>query len=224
MPKLSLIERLAVGLGLLKDVPPQWQGVGSAELKPSPPPDRWDDWVEIEPRGWPARKIERNYRLVPTTCFNCESACGLLAFVDKKTSTIRKFEGNPLHPASRGRLCAKGPATINQINDPDRILHPLKRSGQRGEGKWEKITWQEAVEPSRRACGALWKRIGATRSCITWGGPAVKGTLSGFFRLGAWTAITATPTSVRLGPASDTPSGTHTIGPAPTTRTLISSS
>jgi anaerobic selenocysteine-containing dehydrogenase len=43
-------------------------------------------------------------------------------------------------------LCAKGPATINQINDPDRILHPLRRVGARGEGKWEKIGWKEAVE------------------------------------------------------------------------------
>ena len=37
-----------------------------------------------------------------------------------------------MHPASRGRLCAKGPATINQIHDPDRILYPMKRSGPRG--------------------------------------------------------------------------------------------
>jgi anaerobic selenocysteine-containing dehydrogenase len=102
--------------------------------------------VEIEPRGWPGRKIEKHYRLVPTTCFNCESACGLLAYVDKETNAIRKFEGNPVHPASRGRLCAKGPATINQINDPDRILYPLRRIGRRGEGKWEKIGWQEALD------------------------------------------------------------------------------
>jgi anaerobic selenocysteine-containing dehydrogenase len=65
---------------------------------------------------------------VPTTCFNCESACGLLAYVDKANGQVRKFEGNPYHPASRGRNCAKGPATINQITDPDRILYPLKRT------------------------------------------------------------------------------------------------
>ncbi len=73
--------------------------------------------------------------LVPTTCFNCESACGLLAYVDKETGQVRKFEGNPEHPGSRGRNCAKGPATINQITDPDRILYPLRRSGARGEGE-----------------------------------------------------------------------------------------
>src|SRR5207302_7580487 len=110
-----------------------------------PPVEKWDDWVELDPEAWP-RRVEKHYQLVPTVCFNCESACGLLAYVDKETGQIAKFEGNPLHPASRGRLCAKGPATINQINDPDRILHPLKRVGRRGEGKWEKIGWQEAIQ------------------------------------------------------------------------------
>jgi anaerobic selenocysteine-containing dehydrogenase len=69
---------------------------------------------------------------VPTTCFNCESACGLLAYIDKETLEVRKFEGNPEHPGSRGRNCAKGPATLNQIHDVDRILYPLKRVGKRG--------------------------------------------------------------------------------------------
>ena len=86
-----------------------------------PPKERWDDWVELDSRSWPER-VERRSLLVPTTCFNCESACGLLAYVDQETLEVRKFEGNPEHPGSRGRNCAKGPATLNQITDPDRIL------------------------------------------------------------------------------------------------------
>jgi anaerobic selenocysteine-containing dehydrogenase len=146
--QVSWIERLAIRLGLVTETPPQQErdGALSLPLVAAPPPEKWDDWVEIEARGYPAHKEERHYRLVPTTCFNCESACGLLAYIDKENNTIRKFEGNPLHPASRGRLCAKGPATINQVNDPDRILHPLRRIGARGEGKWEPIGWKEAVE------------------------------------------------------------------------------
>jgi anaerobic selenocysteine-containing dehydrogenase len=143
--QVSWIERVAVRLGIIKDVPPHSADSASGLLTNAPPPDKWDDWTETEAQGWPGRKVERHYRLVPTTCFNCESACGLLAYVDKETHAIRKFEGNPVHPASRGRLCAKGPATINQINDPDRILYPVRRVGRRGEGKWEKIGWQEAV-------------------------------------------------------------------------------
>ncbi|MEW5989292.1 MAG: molybdopterin-dependent oxidoreductase, partial [Chloroflexota bacterium] len=110
-----------------------------------PPPKQWDDWVEWDAQRWP-RKEARHYMLVPTVCFNCESACGLLAWIDKETMRVRKFEGNPAHPGSRGRNCAKGPATINQINDPDRILYPLKRAGRRGEGKWVRVTWEEALK------------------------------------------------------------------------------
>ena len=84
--------------------------------------------------------------LVPTTCFNCESACGLLAYVDRDTGQVRKFEGNPEHPGSRGRNCAKGPATINQVTDPDRILYPMKRAGRAASGQWERISWDEVLD------------------------------------------------------------------------------
>src|SRR5215469_1334701 len=110
-----------------------------------PPPSRWDDWTEFDPAQWP-RRVTKNYSLIPTICFNCEAACGLLAYVDKDKMRIQKFEGNPAHPGSRGRNCAKGPATINQVNDPERILYPLRRTGKRGEGKWERVTWDEVLD------------------------------------------------------------------------------
>ncbi len=109
-----------------------------------PPPDRWNDWEELDPRAWPER-TPRRYRLIPTTCFNCEANCGLLAYVDQESGEIVKFEGNPEHPASRGRNCAKGPATKNQIDDPERVLHPMKRVGERGGGAWEQISWDQAL-------------------------------------------------------------------------------
>jgi anaerobic selenocysteine-containing dehydrogenase len=114
-------------------------------LSSFPPVERWDDWVEYDPAAWP-RKVEKHYTLVPTVCFNCEAGCGLLGYVDKRDFTIRKFEGNPAHPGSRGRNCAKGPATINQVTDPERILYPMRRAGRRGEGKWERVTWDEALD------------------------------------------------------------------------------
>src|SRR5574341_311238 len=113
-------------------------------LSQYPPPEKWNDWVEWDGRQWP-RRVARRYTLVPTVCFNCESACGLLAYVDKTSYEIKKFEGNPVHPGSRGRNGAKGPATHNQTYDPERILYPLKRVGARGEGKWKRITWDEAL-------------------------------------------------------------------------------
>ena len=114
------------------------------ELTNFPPPELWDDWEEYDAKAWPQHKKNR-FRLVPTTCFNCESGCGLLAYVDKDTGDVRRFEGNPAHPGSRGRNCAKGPATINQMYDPERILHPMRRKGARGSGEWERITWDEAL-------------------------------------------------------------------------------
>ncbi len=117
----------------------------SSRLASYPPYEKWDDWMEYDARSWP-KKVERRYSLVPTTCFNCEAACGLLAYVDKESGEIKKLEGNPLHPASRGRNCAKGPATINQIHDPERILYPLKRAGARGEGHWHRTTWDEVLD------------------------------------------------------------------------------
>ncbi len=113
-------------------------------LSSYPPVEDWEEWVEWDPKAWP-KKVARKYTLVPTICFNCESGCGLLAYVDKTTYEIKKFEGNPTHPGSRGRNCAKGPATHNQIYDPERILYPLKRVGKRGEGKWKRVTWEEVL-------------------------------------------------------------------------------
>ncbi len=120
------------------------EGITQVPLEKVPLPHLWDDWVEFDAKAWP-RKEEKHYAIVPTTCFNCESACGMLAFVDKGDWSVRRMEGNPYHPASRGRLCAKGPATINQIRDPERILYPLKRTGKRGEGKWERVSWPQVL-------------------------------------------------------------------------------
>ena len=142
--KRTIIEKTAESLGLIKklnrfkgkdlsaiqeEVSPMTE---PHELSYYPPPEKWDDWMEYDAKAWP-KKVEKHYSIIPTTCFNCEAACGLLAYVDKETDQIKKFEGNPYHPASRGRNCAKGPATINQIKDTDRILYPMKRIGKRGD-------------------------------------------------------------------------------------------
>ncbi|HWT44652.1 MAG TPA: molybdopterin-dependent oxidoreductase [Vicinamibacterales bacterium] len=114
-------------------------------FKSHPDPSEWDDYVDYESTSWP-RKDRRHYWIIPSICFNCESACGVLAYVDKETLKVRKVEGNPVHPGSRGRTCAKGVVTPNQLQDPDRILYPLKRTGERGAGEWQRVTWDEALD------------------------------------------------------------------------------
>ncbi len=149
-PKQSFVEKIAQKVGLIPDLNYENESgiprlTEPGDLTSFPPPEMWDHWEEYEAKGW-SRKEKKAYSIVPTTCFNCESACGLLAYVDKDSESIRKFEGNPYHPGSRGRNCAKGPATINQITDPDRILYPLKRKGKRGSGEWERVSWEEVLE------------------------------------------------------------------------------
>jgi thiosulfate reductase/polysulfide reductase chain A len=81
---------------------------------------------------------------IPTMCLNCSTVCGMIAKVED--GRVLKLEGNPLDPNSRGRLCAKGQAAINMVEDPDRILYPMKRVGPRGSGQWERMTWDQAIE------------------------------------------------------------------------------
>ena len=145
--KKSLIEKTCESLGILETIEPTRGdlSVSEGDFSKYPPPEEWHDWTEYDAGSWPRRE-KKNYSIVPTTCFNCESACGMLAYVDKESGNVRKFEGNPHHPASRGRTCAKGPATINQINDEERILYPLKRKGKRGAGQWEQVPWKVALD------------------------------------------------------------------------------
>jgi len=145
--KKSLIEKACESLGIIETIEPNLGDlhVSEGDFSKYPPPEQWHDWTEYDAGAWPRRE-KKNYSIVPTTCFNCESACGMLAYVDKESGNVRKFEGNPHHPASRGRTCAKGPATINQINDEERILYPLKRKGKRGAGQWEQVPWKVALD------------------------------------------------------------------------------
>ena len=146
--KVGLIERLATSLKIIPDLSASITNIeypDGVKLKRYPDPEHWDHWTEFDPAAWP-NPVQREYTIVPTTCFNCESACGLLGYIDKQTGKVQKFEGNPHHPGSRGRNCAKGPATINQINDTDRILYPLKRDGKRGDGNWKRVGWDQVLE------------------------------------------------------------------------------
>ncbi|MBI4912038.1 MAG: molybdopterin-dependent oxidoreductase [Acidobacteria bacterium] len=81
---------------------------------------------------------------VPSACWQCVTRCPILGTVEGER--LVKIDGNPASQATRGRICAKGQAGINQVEDPDRVLHPLLRTGARGEGRWKRITWDEALD------------------------------------------------------------------------------
>jgi len=78
-----------------------------------------------------------------STCGMCSAGCGII--VRTREHKANKIEGNPLHPVNRGALCARGQAGLEVLYNPDRIKAPMKRVGERGEGKWEEINWDEGL-------------------------------------------------------------------------------
>jgi len=82
-------------------------------------------------------------KAVPTVCYSCVTRDPKIAFVED--GRVVKIEGQPNSIRSLGKICAKGQAGINQVYFPDRILYPLRRVGQRGDGKYKRISWDEAL-------------------------------------------------------------------------------
>jgi len=81
---------------------------------------------------------------IKTACRrNCYSTCSMLAYVEN--GKLIKVTGNPENKATRGTLCLKGLSYVQRVYSPHRIVHPLRRKGPRGNGKWEKISWDEAL-------------------------------------------------------------------------------
>jgi anaerobic selenocysteine-containing dehydrogenase len=107
---------IALGAGLWK-----WSQFPTAEKLNAPGVERW----------------------VSTVCGQCMGGCGILVRVIDGWAT--NIIGNPLHPVNRGTLCPKGIAGLQGLYDPDRIQSPLKRAGKRGEGRWQPISWEEAI-------------------------------------------------------------------------------
>ena len=95
----TFIEDIAQKLRIIPNLDREYAGGNLQPLRKFPHPDEWHNHTELDANAWPVR-VEKNYSLVPTTCFNCESACGLLAYVDKDSGEVSKFEGNPHHPGS----------------------------------------------------------------------------------------------------------------------------
>src|SRR5467141_2246301 len=62
-----------------------------------------------------------------------------------KMGVAKKLEGLASDPISRGGLCARGQASIQITYHPDRLTHPMKRSGARGAGQFRDVTWDEAI-------------------------------------------------------------------------------
>lgn len=94
-------------------------------------------------RNWPPKNKYKDAKIIPGMCQLCSTICGIVGYV--KDDRVLKIEGNPNDPNSRGKLCARGHAALNHLYHPERLLYPIKRMGARGEGKWKRISWDEAL-------------------------------------------------------------------------------
>jgi len=81
---------------------------------------------------------------IPSACWSCVTRDSMIGYVEE--GRLVKLEGHPDSIRGMGKICAKGHAGVNQLYDPDRILYPMKRAGKRGEGKWKRISWDEALD------------------------------------------------------------------------------
>ncbi len=119
-------------------------GVG-AGLTLSPVPWKLMDDVAIWTQNWPWTPVPEDGRVsyVRSVCTLCPGGCGIR--VRKVNDRAIRIEGEKEHPINRGGLCPMGLSGLQFLYGPSRVKSPLKRLGKRGEGKWRKITWKEAV-------------------------------------------------------------------------------
>jgi anaerobic selenocysteine-containing dehydrogenase len=89
----------------------------------------------------------------------CHGGCGVKVFV--KDGKLIKVEGDEDHPYLQGRLCPRVLALTQYTYHPDRLRYPQKRVGERGEGKWQRISWDEAYDTCERRLREIREKYGA---------------------------------------------------------------
>lgn len=82
-------------------------------------------------------------RIIRSSCRMCHGVCQVL--VHMEGDRVVKVAGDPDSPTSRGYICPKGASSVDLLYHPDRLVYPMRRAGRRGENKWKRISWSEAV-------------------------------------------------------------------------------
>ena len=120
---------------------------------------------------------------------DCPDACSVLVTVEDGRAT--KLRGNPDHPVTRGFLCAKVARYLEREYSPDRLLYPMRRTGAKGEGRFARITWDEAIDEIADRLDAIAREHGP-ESVLPYSYAGTMGVLQGgsmdrrfFHRLGA---------------------------------------
>ncbi len=118
---------------------------GAAGSMLTPAPWKLMDDISIWTQNWPWTPVPQDGAITykHSVCTLCPGGCG----IDVRLAGGRpiKIEGDKDHPVNKGSLCPRGFSALQYLYGPARVTTPLKREGKRGEGKWQKITWDEAL-------------------------------------------------------------------------------
>jgi anaerobic selenocysteine-containing dehydrogenase len=106
-------------------------------------------------------------QVIKSNCRGCHGGCGVLVHVED--GRITKIEGNPDFPTNHGAMCSRGLAFPRLVYHPDRLLHPMRRAGQRGEGKWQQISWDEALDTIAAKYKKIKENYGAEAIALGYG-------------------------------------------------------
>lgn len=120
---------------------------------------------ERKPWNEQSAKITRKHRNpCPTTCSLCDNHCGMTTY--REGDRVVMLLGNKEHPVAGGKVCAKAYGQLDRLYDFDRILKPRKRVGERGEGKWLEISWDEAYKILQEKLTPVYENKGANLTFI----------------------------------------------------------
>ena len=150
--------------------------------------------------------------IVRTACpAHCPgNACGMLAHV--RDGRVVKLEPAPFPDNSYTRICQKGLSSLQVLYHPDRLQYPLRRVGERGEGKWERLSWDEALDYVAEKLKDVAERYGSRSVAWVMGGPG-----SGTTKFGAYIRLAGCFQGTRVstwgyGDAADACGTTPTFG------------
>ena len=119
-------------------------GLGGAQAFAATSEDAWYRQGEIETTF--------------NVCDMCPWHCGII--VHTVDGEVRKIDGNPNDPKARGQLCPRGQGGVSFMNDPDRLQAPMVRTGERGEGKFQEVSWEQALDLIAQELNKIKERSG----------------------------------------------------------------
>lgn len=125
-------------------------------------------------------KLGASEKIVRTCCRACHMACGVLVRV--RDGEVVGIEGDPHHPTNEGMMCPKGLSYAQVLYHPDRIKYPVRRAGERGSGKWQRISWDEALDTVASEFKRITNKYGPESLAFTFG-MVPRGGISGYHML-----------------------------------------